>query len=229
MTTEVTMRATMTRRLVLAAVLLGVAPAARAELIVGNLSQAANTSFAVASPGDRLAARVDLDGTFAAHTLTSAVLPLFLGSGFGQAGLELFDDGGGQPGGLVADLGTVAVSPGLTDYTFTAGSPPTLVPAGSYWLVFRAGSLPSLEFLDWEATGGAALDPGSLPGASIPGGILGSIDAGASWTVLEPVFRFRFQLHGDPVTAAVPEPSTLALAAIGGAGLVGVIRRRKRA
>ena len=74
-----------------------------------------------------------------------------------------------------------------------------------------------------------ALDPGSLPGASIPGRVAARGDSGATGLVVD-YDPFPFRLNGDPVTAAAPEPSTLAPAAIGGVGLPGYgWRRRKRA
>jgi hypothetical protein len=217
----------------------GVNPAVRGELIVGNLTPSPLGSFSVNSLF-LVAQRVDFDGSFTAHTLTSAVLSLATNtSPEGSdptipANLELFSDNGGtSPGSLVAKLGSASVlnNQPPANYTFMPASAPILSPSTSYWLVF--GLSPGLnDTILWEVLTNATLDPGSLAGASIPGGtIVESIDGGAHWVeAIGGHFRFQFALNGNPVAAPVPEPSTLALA--GSAGLLvagyGWNRRRRR-
>jgi hypothetical protein len=216
--------------LVLLSALCLAGPAARAELIVGNLAQPSPGRVILGEAAIWIAARVDFDASFPSRTLTSATLRLGAEDRDSLwAGVELFDDAGGRPGGAVADLGVRLVTGSdQADYTFTPLAPTILDPGGSYWLVLRAASPVVLPFgLAWRTTDAATTDPGSLPGASIPGGVFYSVDAGATWQTLGgPATRFQFQLNGGP--AAVPEPSTLILAGIGGLGVLGRARRRRR-
>ncbi|WP_165219612.1 choice-of-anchor R domain-containing protein [Aquisphaera insulae] len=219
----------------LGSVLLSIAPATHGEMIVGNLGQESINFDVIYNDNIRLAARFDLDDAFQSHTLTSVVLNLSALADAGPilAGLELYDDSGGGPGSLVADLGTASVPndyPTFSHNTFTAGASPVLSPGHSYWLVLRWIDAANGHLLSWNETAGGE-DPGGLPGASIPGdnAMLLSDDGGASWKDISPPLpsSFQFQLNGEPISTAVPEPSSLALVVLGGGCLGGVFLRRK--
>ncbi|MFO0887946.1 MAG: PEP-CTERM sorting domain-containing protein [Isosphaeraceae bacterium] len=217
--------------ILLAAAALGpwAAPAARGGLIVGNIGQTTTDEIAILASDQRLAVRVDLDDTFpTGYTLTSLVLTLS-SSDTETVALQLFADDSGVPGTPLADLGTAEVA-GATpqDITFTPPAPPALTPGTSFWLVLGAPTAGDVPTLLWAATDSSALDAGSLPGASLPTPYAISDDGGATWRLSTNTLRPQIQLNGEAVPV-VPEPSTLALAAIGGAGLLvyGRLRRRR--
>ncbi len=133
------------------------------------------------------------------------------------AKLDLYSSSSGQPGLLLSTLTSPASFPSVASPVTFTGSSYILSPNSTYWLVLQA---PTGSF-DWSWTE-------DITGAGV--GFLAqwaaSDDAGGSWFTSdsEPM---QLRVLADPVTPAVPEPGSFALAALSMAGVVTALRMRK--
>ncbi len=176
---------------------------ARADFdLSDNLSQA-STGTEAAIGSNWLTSSFGTDGS--SYKLSSITL-LLANSVAGKAELDLYSDGGLEPGSLVGVLASpTAYSSTLANTTFTA-SGITLGANSTYWVVLHATSG---EF-DWSWTDS---DLGTGVGFQDSWGQ--STDAGVSW----------FTFDDSPVqmsviaTQAVPEPASLVLCGLGAASL----------
>lgn len=211
-------------------VTLGTAFDLRGDLILGNLS---GTNFgspvSIVDDLQELALRFQTGGT--SISLTGVTLRLGQYGPDDQAGatIGLLNDVGGSPGSLIGSYFNNPASTGIADdnYLFTAPSSIALNQNTSYWLFV---GLNGSNYFDWDAN----LD--ANPNPSSPYGVLGpdqftngaavTFDNQANWTVFPYASApMAFQLQGN---ASVPEPSSLALSALGASFWAWRRRRRKR-
>ncbi|WP_295436213.1 choice-of-anchor R domain-containing protein [uncultured Thiodictyon sp.] len=196
--------------LLLALALPGLTPAAIITLS-DNVSQA----FA----GFRPIASLDLKAqafstTDSAFRLTDVALPLArdIGTG-GNLLVSIFNNSGtgGTPGAKMADVATVlASSLGTSSALYDIPNLSiTLMPSTSYFLVLSGVGLTG-GFVNWSATS-------STSGTGFPSARYSSADGGASWSGYNMFTPNQMRIQAD--AGAVPEPATLALLAIGLAGL----------
>jgi hypothetical protein len=121
----------------------------------------------------------------------------------GKAELDIYDDGGLQPGSLVGKLvSPVSYSSGLTATTFTT-SGINLSANSNYWVVLKATSG---EF-DWAWT-----TDNTGTGAGFQGTWGNSSDAGSTWFTYG---IYPTQMSVSVASTAVPEPGSLALCGAG--------------
>ena len=150
-----------------------------------------------------------------AYTLNNVTL-LLANTSAGAAEVDIYADGGLQPGTL---LGTLA-SPGsysatLANTTFTT-SGLSLAANSTYWTVLKANSGSfDLSFAnDDSSTGSGFTDTyGNSP------------DAGATWFTFQ---GFPYQMSVTATATAVPEPGTIALLASGSLFGAGCLLKRRR-
>jgi hypothetical protein len=147
--------------------------------------------------------------------LSSIIVPLGDASGTFTAAADLVADNSGLPGSSVLTLFTVPTIPtgSATDLTFTPTSSVTLKANTDYWFVLSATGSGSYQ---WQYT--------NTLSASFPNYAVSSSNTmGATWTVGTPPGPFLLGANA----AAVPEPSSLVLAAIGLLALGMVVRARR--
>jgi hypothetical protein len=136
------------------------------------------------------------------------------GSSTGGFTVSLYGDSGNGPG---AQLGTLTGNgnPGSGLSPFTGAI--ALNPDATYWIVTDVSSDHSGSVYGWMAgTGGPAV--GSTVGAGY------SSDGGVTWGV-DTTSSYLMQV--DATFTAAPEPSTIALGLMGGAGYLLLFRRRE--
>jgi hypothetical protein len=141
----------------------------------------------------------------------------------GAVEVDIYDDGGLQPGSLVGTLTSPSSYLGpLVESTFTA-SGITLAADSTYWVVVHATGG---EF-DW-----AWASDDSFAGSGFTDTWAQSFDSGGSWFTYAPITTPAVTLGTDPLqmivtAAAVPEPGSLASLGLG-AGLLLYWRARGR-
>lgn len=191
-----------------AALLVVPGPPARADLVLSDNLSAPSGGTEGAAGDTWLTAGFGTDGS--SYDLTSVTLLLQRDSIVADAELAIYDDGGLQPGSLLGTLDAPGSLPsGLSDVTFTT-SGIALAADSSYWVVLRAvtGSL------GWAW----ASDPsGTGPGFQHTWG--STDDAGGLWFTFD-----SYPTQMRVTAAAVPEPASVALVAIGGSALFAVRR-----
>jgi len=140
-------------------------------------------------------------GTDASQYLLDSFTLLLANSSTGTAEVDIYDDGGLQPGSLIGILMPPAVySTTLAPTTFSGNS--ILLSANStYWVVLKATS----GQFDWSWT---TDNTGTGVGFQNTWG--SSDDAGATWFTYD-VFPVQFSAEASTAAAAAPEPGTLAL------------------
>jgi hypothetical protein len=215
---------------ILSVALLGAAAQAQSTIIYDSLSDrifgvgpvGVNSFFPPPMNGDNLRAQSFTTGD-EAFTLDSVALSLEPSSGTGGFTVSLYDDSGNQPGTLLATLagndspGAGLEGPGGSLYTYTGSLDLSL--DTTYWVVADVSADYAGNIYGWDV-GNAGTTVGSTVGAGY------SSDGSASWG-LDNSSSYLMQVTAGPTIAATPEPSTVALAATGGLGMLMMFRRRK--
>ncbi len=193
------------------------ASTAQAADIYNNLSQ---TVFSTSGPGD--SARVGL--SFATNAtdvvLSSVVIPVqnFMSLTSGTVDMYLFDasGAGALPGTQLAALGSAPISsfPSATYQNFTvSGLSINLASTTNYWIVMGGTNLSGGNYnvgLTNNSTGAGPLSIGS------------AVFSGGSWSA-----QSSFYVIGSVSAVPVPEPASLAMAAISAGVFLGLAGRRK--
>jgi hypothetical protein len=191
-------------------------------VVLGNLGASGTTGgLSTTNTGITNAFRVAQvfnTGTAVDQQLTSVTLGAFSASG-STLGLSVYNDAGGTPGSLFAQsTNTIQLSTNtngsLNTWLFSNAA---MVPNTNYWIVPTVG-------MNWSLRSSFTAFPTEQndSGYSYVGAYESS-NSGASWGLVE-----GGQAAYAVSIQAVPEPSTWAMAAAG-AGLVGLIRWRRRA
>jgi hypothetical protein len=177
-------------------------PAHAATILSDNLS--ASTSGTESASGSTWI--TGSFGTDASQYLLDSITLLLANSSTGTAEVDIYDDGGLEPGSLIGVLTPPAVySTALAQTTFSGNS--ILLSANStYWVVLKA----TTGQFDWAWTSD---NTGTGFGFQNTWG--SSDDAGATWFTYD-VFPVQFSAEASTAAAAAPEPGTLALFITGG-------------
>lgn len=163
-----------------------------ATTLSDNLS-AVSAGTEIATGANYLTSSFSTDSS--SYDLSTATLLLGSATG-GTAELDLYSDGGLQPGTELSVIGTTTLSTSSpTAITFTSSD--LLSTGATYWLVLKATS----GSIDWAWTDD---NSGNGTGFQDTWGI--SSDAGATWFTYD-VYPLQFALDADPL-GAVPEPAT---------------------
>jgi hypothetical protein len=197
--------------------LIGTLPStSRAGTVLSDNLSATSGGTEAASGSTWLTSSFGTDAS--SYTLNSVTL-LLANSVGGKAEVDLYTDGGLQPGSFVGTLTAPgSYSSSLASTTFTT-SGITLASDSTYWVVLKALSG---EF-DWSWT---TANTGSGVGFQDTWGE--SDDAGATWFTYD-TFPTQMSVSATSASAAVPEPTSLALFGSGAIGLlVSYLLRRRR-
>jgi hypothetical protein len=196
------------------ALLLGGAGQVQGDIVVTNLAESPNN---VDSNINAAAQSFTTGGL--AETLQSVTLKLL--GGAGSIDVSIFSDNADLPGTSKLHLGTLTpVGSGFADYTLNVASSFTLAANTTYWVEGNFNGSP-----DWAYTFST-----TFSGSGTLGNFTNSNDGGATWGGPFPFSDGPYQLQVNAGAAAVPQPASLTLLAIGGVGLLGYgWRQRKRA
>ena len=164
--------------------------------------------------------------------LTAAILRLKCSgncSNLESIQVGIYADSNSAPAALVGDLTygfSLPLSGEWASYTFTPPAPLVLSHDTVYWLLTRAtiaGALVSGGSpMQWSYADSSYTAP-TGPGATFLT-TLTSSDDGATW--FSTTHTNAFELDGDPVSGAAPEPGSIALAGLGLAAAAWLRRRR---
>lgn len=192
----------------------GAASSARAELIIGNLSQSPGSNNALFD-----AAGKAISFVMGSQSYTLDSLVLRLNYNLGEPVVEIRNDvGGSSPGGtVVASFTNPIAGVGFQNYTFTPNSPTTLAANTKYWLnVYGTGAGPSFPSY-WAQTNSFTITENAATYQDLQ-----TWSGGNNWSSSTKLNLF--ELNGT--LAAVPEPTSFLLVA--GLAAAGGLRRRFR-
>jgi len=181
-----------------------------ADTLSSNLT-ATTADVEIASGDTWLTASFETDSS--SYILGDVTL-LLANSGAGVAEVDLYSDGGFQPGSLIGALSSPSTySSNLSATTFT-NSGITLAADSTYWIVLKslAGDL------DWAWT-----DDNTGTGAGFQNTWGETSDAGATWFTYD-IYPLQFSV--DAASTAAPEPGTAAFL-MGGGALLGAFALKR--
>lgn len=175
---------------------------------VGGLNSSVGQSFG-------LGARVAMPFTVATGpdvVFTGAELALSYTEGPNSLEVQLATDAAGLPGAVLESIAAAFPSPAAL-VSVASSSLPVLTAGTTYWIIASV-DLTGTTGGGWNFTSPAVTGPIAFQqdSGSGPGGWFATNTTGAA-----------FRVTGS----AVPEPPAFALAALGGLGLAGVLRRRR--
>jgi hypothetical protein len=203
---------------VAAALLLGGAAPARADLVISNFGNPGSGFFSGFGSGAVAATSFTTDA--AGGVLMSATLSLFsqIAPSPATFALRLYDDNGDKPGSVIATFTNMpsTSSQSAASLTFLTDTP--LAPDTTYWLGVTATDP---TFGGWSQVTGPSTGPWTI------GGLNFSFDGGKTWDSTDHARANVFSLDAT-IPAAVPEPASLTLLATGALVLLGYGWRRRR-
>jgi hypothetical protein len=195
----------------LAAMLVVAAATAHADVVFSNVTSTSDVNNSTAVCGSKappcpnpVGGLIDAEAftPSADFTMTDAQVLVIVAVGAGgdsDFNVFLYSNASGVPGSLIEQIGfDVAATTTFPGSMITANSiatPITLTSGTEYWLVL--GPADSDSFVGWE-NGGSPSVPFAYSG-----------DGGTSWGT--DTAADQFEIDGTPVTASVPEPSSLFL------------------
>ncbi len=170
--------------------------------------------------GQVLAVRFTSTGNF---TFSSAQLALNLVSGTNQLQVSLATNSSNSPGTIIETITVNNALGPLPGSVVTANSTlqPLLSAGTDYWLIAFAPA--ANTSIAWHQS---PADPSILP----PGNFVvnNTHSQTGPWAYLVPATRPAFQINGNPVATAVPEPTTMLLLGTGLAGITARVRKRRK-
>jgi hypothetical protein len=195
---------------------------AQGTTYLSNLEQSSAGSFAAGSDS-WLAATFETGTNAGGYVINSIQLAMSNASGNPSGFQVMLYRGGGTPGTLLGTLnGSLdPVTAGI--YTYTPAATLTLPISGPYDIVLTAGTAVGNGAYEWSGAGMNSYNPsGGWSSLGVVAGFWTSSNGSLlSWIHNGSAFP-QFAIDAT----AVPEPSTTALAALSGAGLL-LFRRRK--
>lgn len=194
-----------------AALVCGLACSLQADTLTDNLS-AVTTATETASGDTWLTASFGTDAS--AYTLNSITL-LLAESSSRAAELDLYSDGGLQPGSEIAVLSSPSNYSSSVSPTVFTTSGITLSADSTYWVVLKSSS----GSFDWAWT---TDNTGTGSGFQDTWGI--TDDGGATWFTYD---LYPVQFSVDAAAVATPEPGTAVLLIAGGLLAAMLLRRTK--
>ena len=183
-----------------------------AGIIISNLGDAQNGAGTIyAPPAPQEYAQEFTTGSQSVE-LGTVIAQLGAASGSFTASAELVADNSGLPGSTVLTSFTVpSIGTSYSGLTFTPNTSVLLSANTNYWFVLAASGTGSYK---WGYT--------DTLNASLPNYAV-SDNSGSTWTIGTPAGPFLIQVNS---AAAVPEPSSIVLIALGVPAIAMAMRRR---